>query len=115
MILVGADRVTANGDTINKIGTYPLAVIAKENDIPFYVALPLSTIDPEMSSGADIDLEEREAEEVTQFGNTPITPKKADAFNPAYDLTPHKYITGFITERGILKPDFKESISSLFD
>ena len=115
IVLVGADRVTANGDLINRIGTYPLAVLAKENDIPFYVALPLSTVDPNTTSGSDIEIEERDAEEVTHFGNTPITPKKTDAFNPAFDLTPHEYITGFITEKGLIEPDFEENFSSLFD
>lgn len=115
MVIVGADRVAANGDTANKIGTYSLAVLAHENDIPFYVALPLSSFDTATTSGEEIEIEEREPEEVTQFGNTPITPKKADAYNPAFDITPHKYITGFITEKGIIKPDFQKSISALFD
>lgn len=115
MVIVGADRVAANGDTANKIGTYSLAVLANENDIPFYVALPLSSFDLNIESGVKIEIEERDAEEVTQFGTTPITPKKTDAYNPAFDVTPHKYITGFITENGIVEPDFKKNISSLFD
>ncbi|MFP8489019.1 S-methyl-5-thioribose-1-phosphate isomerase [Gracilimonas sp. Q87] len=115
MVIVGADRVAANGDTANKIGTYSLAVLANENDIPFYVALPLSSFDLNIESGVKIKIEERDAEEITQFGTTPITPKKTDAYNPAFDVTPHKYITGFITENGIIKPDFKKNISSLFD
>lgn len=115
MVVVGADRVTANGDTANKIGTYPLAVLAKENEIPFYVALPLSSFDLETESGDDIAIEERDEEEVTFLGKTQITPKKTEAYNPAFDVTPNKYITGFITEKGIVEPDFKKNIKKLFD
>lgn len=114
MVVVGADRVATNGDTANKIGTYSLAVLAKENNIPFYVALPLSTFDLDTASGDEIQIEEREEEEVTQFGNTPITPKKTNAYNPAFDITPHKYISGFITEQGIIEPDFEKNIKTLF-
>ncbi|MAO66012.1 MAG: S-methyl-5-thioribose-1-phosphate isomerase [Balneola sp.] len=114
MIVVGADRVAANGDTANKIGTYPLAVLAKENDIPFYVALPLSTFDRASETGEEIKIEEREPEEVTHLAKTPITPKKTDAYNPAFDVTPSKYITGFITENGIVEPDFTKNIKALF-
>lgn len=115
MVVVGADRVTANGDTANKIGTYSLAVLAKENNIPFYVALPLSSFDLETETGEEIEIEEREPEEVTHIGKSPITPKKTDAYNPAFDITPNKYVTGFITEKGIVKPDFKKNIKKLFD
>lgn len=115
MVVVGADRVTANGDTANKIGTYSLAVLAKENDIPFYVALPLSSFDLETETGEEIEIEEREPEEVTHIGKSPITPKKTEAYNPAFDITPNKYITGFITEKGIVKPDFEKNIKKLFD
>ncbi|WP_428236266.1 S-methyl-5-thioribose-1-phosphate isomerase [Gracilimonas sp.] len=115
MVVVGADRVTANGDTANKIGTYSLAVLAKENEIPFYVALPLSTFDLETETGDEIEIEEREPEEVTHLAKTPITPKKTDAYNPAFDVTPNKYITGFITEKGIVEPDFKKNIKKLFE
>ncbi len=114
MVIVGADRVTANGDTINKIGTYPLAVLAKENEIPFYVALPLSTFDLETESGDEIEIEEREEEEVTFLAKTQITPKKTAAYNPAFDVTPNQYITAFITEKGIIEPDFKSNIKKLF-
>lgn len=114
MVVVGADRVAANGDTANKIGTYSLAVLAKENDVPFYVALPLSTFDMGLESGEEIEIEEREPEEVTQFAKTPISPKKTPAYNPAFDVTPNQYITGFITEKGIIKPDFKKEIKKLF-
>ncbi|MDZ7805673.1 MAG: S-methyl-5-thioribose-1-phosphate isomerase [Gracilimonas sp.] len=115
MVIVGADRVVANGDTANKIGTYSLAVLAHENNIPFYVALPVSSFDLNTESGKEIEIEERDEDEVTQFGNTPITPKKTGAYNPAFDLTPHKYITGFITEKGIIEPDFQKNIRMLFD
>ncbi|WP_020402422.1 S-methyl-5-thioribose-1-phosphate isomerase [Gracilimonas tropica] len=115
LIIVGADRVTANGDTANKIGTYPLAVLAKENEIPFYVALPVSTFDLSTEKGDDIEIEERDPEEVTFLAKTQITPKKTDAYNPAFDVTPHEYITGFITENGLIEPDFKKNIKALFD
>jgi methylthioribose-1-phosphate isomerase len=114
MVVVGADRVTANGDTANKIGTYSLAVLAKENEIPFYVALPLSTFDLQTETGDEIEIEERDEEEVTHLAKTPITPKKTDAYNPAFDVTPHRYITGFITEKGIVEPDFEKNIKKLF-
>ncbi|MDR9419913.1 S-methyl-5-thioribose-1-phosphate isomerase [Gracilimonas sp.] len=115
LVIVGADRVAANGDTTNKIGTYSLAVLAHENNIPFYVALPLSTFDLESESGDEIVIEERDEEEVTHFGKSMITPKKTEAYNPAFDVTPNKYITGFVTEKGIIEPDFKENIRKLFD
>lgn len=114
MVVVGAERVAANGDTANKIGTYPLAVLAKENDIPFYVALPLSSFDLATATGDGIEIEERDPEEVTHLTKTPITPKKTDAYNPAFDVTPNKYITGFITEKGIVEPDFRKNIKALF-
>lgn len=115
MIIVGADRVAANGDTANKIGTYPLAVLAKEHEIPFYVAVPLSTIDMEVESGNDIPIEEREGDEIASFNGSQVAPDKVDTYNPAFDVTPHKYITGFITEEGIIKPDFKENFEKLFN
>ncbi|MDR8393226.1 S-methyl-5-thioribose-1-phosphate isomerase [Aliifodinibius sp. S!AR15-10] len=114
LIIVGADRVAANGDTANKIGTYPLAVLAKENDVPFYVAVPLSTIDMELESGDKIPIEEREGDEIASFNGSQVAPDKVETYNPAFDVTPHKYITGFITERGIIKPDFKEEFEKLF-
>lgn len=113
MVIVGADRVAANGDTANKIGTYSLAVLAKENDVPFYVAMPLSSIDMQTETGDDIEIEVRDEEEVLEFGNTPITPKKTDAYNPAFDITPHTYITGFITEEGIIEPEYGKNIKKL--
>ncbi|MBN2730933.1 MAG: S-methyl-5-thioribose-1-phosphate isomerase [Balneolaceae bacterium] len=115
MVIVGADRVAPNGDTANKIGTYPLAVVAKENDIPFYVAIPLSTIDNNIDHGDDIEIEEREGEEITSFNGSQIAPKKTEAYNPAYDITPNKYITGFVTEKGIIEPPFDKNFEKLFD
>ncbi|MDZ7715837.1 MAG: S-methyl-5-thioribose-1-phosphate isomerase [Balneolaceae bacterium] len=115
MVIVGTDRVAANGDTANKIGTYPLAVLAKENEVPFYVAVPLSTIDMEMESGDEITIEERDGDEITSFNGSEVAPKKAETYNPAFDVTPHKYITGFITEKGIVEPPFDEGFKKLFD
>jgi len=114
LVIVGTDRVASNGDTANKIGTYPLAVLAKENEIPFYVALPLSTIDMSLESGKEIPIEERDGEEITSFNGSNIAPKKAETYNPAFDITPHKYITGFITEEGIIEPPFEEKFKKLF-
>jgi methylthioribose-1-phosphate isomerase len=103
--IVGADRIAANGDVANKIGTYEKAVVAKENQIPFYVAAPSSTVDSNCATGDGIPIEERDEREVHFVGNTRITPRGAQAANPAFDVTPAKYITGIITERGIFKPD----------
>lgn len=115
MVIVGADRVAANGDTANKIGTYPLAVLAQANDVPFYVAVPLSTIDMELENGDDIPIEEREGNEITSFNGSEVAPKKAESYNPAFDVTPHKYITGFITEKGIVEPPFDKNFKKLFE
>ena len=104
LVLVGADRIAANGDTANKIGTYMKAVVAKENRVPFYVAAPTSTIDFSIPSGSKIPIEERSPQEVLQFAGTAVAPKESPARNPAFDVTPAKYITGIITERGIFKP-----------
>ncbi len=104
LVLVGADRIAANGDTANKIGTYMKAVVAKENGVPFYVAAPTSTIDLGLASGAKIPIEERSPQEVLQFAGNPVAPKESPARNPAFDVTPGKYITGIITELGIFKP-----------
>jgi len=101
-VIVGADRIAANGDVANKIGTYMLAVLAKENGIPFYVAAPTSTFDPSLASGADIPIEERGKEEVTHIRGVSIAPD-CDVRNPAFDITPHRYISAIITERGIWK------------
>ena len=104
LVVVGADRIAANGDTANKIGTYPLAVLAKEHGIPFYVAAPWSTIDLATPTGASIPIEERNAREVTHVGNHQVTPAGAQIRNPSFDVTPHKYVTAIITERGIFGP-----------
>jgi len=104
LCIVGADRIAANGDTANKIGTYEKAVLAKENGIPFYIAAPSSTIDLACPSGDHIPIEERHEDEVHFVGKTRVTPRGAKAGNPAFDVTPAKYITGIITENGIFKP-----------
>jgi translation initiation factor eIF-2B subunit alpha/methylthioribose-1-phosphate isomerase len=104
LVLVGADRIAANGDTANKIGTYTKAVVAKENGVPFYVAAPTSTIDLSIPAGPRIPIEERSPQEVLQFAGHPVAPKESPARNPAFDVTPAKYITGIITELGILRP-----------
>jgi translation initiation factor eIF-2B subunit alpha/methylthioribose-1-phosphate isomerase len=105
LVIVGADRIARNGDVANKIGTYEKAVVAKENSIPFYVAAPSTTIDFYCENGSRIPIEEREENEVHFIGKERITPKGAEAKNPAFDITPAKFVTGFITERGIFGPD----------
>ncbi len=105
LCIVGADRITANGDVANKIGTYEKAVLAKENNIPFYVAAPISTIDFSIKSGNEIPIEERNEDEVLSVNNIRIAPIGSHALNPAFDVTPAKYITGIITEIGIFKPE----------
>ncbi|MEE8420954.1 MAG: hypothetical protein V3R92_05805, partial [Dehalococcoidales bacterium] len=108
-VIVGADRIAANGDTANKIGTYTLAVLAKENGIPFYVAAPTSTIDATLASGDEIPIEQRGEAEVTHLQGICLAPDCAAA-NPAFDVTPHHYITAIITERGIIRGDYGEGI-----
>jgi methylthioribose-1-phosphate isomerase len=110
MVVVGADRIAANGDTANKIGTYTVAVLAREHKVPFYVAAPLSTIDLATPDGDRIPIEERDQREVSHLGSARLTPEGAMIRNPAFDVTPHRYITGFITEKGIFKPPFTESL-----
>jgi methylthioribose-1-phosphate isomerase len=109
-VIVGADRIAANGDTANKIGSYTLAVLANENGIPFYVAAPTSTIDLSLSSGEGIPIEERNPEEVTSIGGIRLAPKGVTAANPAFDITPHKYITAIITEKGIIREPYANSL-----
>jgi methylthioribose-1-phosphate isomerase len=109
-VITGADRIAANGDTANKIGTYTLAVLAKENNIPFYVAAPVSTIDISLRTGDKIPIEERKSEEVTRFQGVTIAPEGTAAANPAFDVTPHKYITAIITDKGIIKEPYSEGI-----
>jgi methylthioribose-1-phosphate isomerase len=112
-IIVGADRIAANGDTANKIGTYTLAVLAKENGIPFYVAAPTTTIDLSLASGAEIPIEQRSVEEVTHIQGVSIAPEGTQVQNPAFDITPHRYITAIITENGIIKPPYGEGIKAV--
>ena len=109
-VIVGADRIASNGDTANKIGTYTLAVLAKEHSIPFYVAAPTTTIDLTLASGAQIPIEQRSPEEVTRIQGVSIAPEGVNAQNPAFDITPHQYITAIITERGIIKEPYGEGI-----
>jgi methylthioribose-1-phosphate isomerase len=110
MAVVGADRIAANGDTANKIGTYMVAVLAKTHDVPFYVAAPRSTIDPRLPDGNGIPIEQRDPSEVTCLFGRPIAPEGAKALNPAFDVTPNKYISGIITEVGVLRKPFAKSI-----
>ena len=109
-VVVGADRIAANGDVANKIGTYAVAILAKEHGIPFYVAAPWSTIDLETATGSDITIEERPATEVTHHGGKQLTPNGVGIANPAFDVTPAKYVTAIITERGVLRPPYSESL-----
>ena len=113
LIIVGADRIAANGDTANKIGTYSLAVLAKHHEVPFYVAAPLSTFDFAITDGSQIPVEERAAEEITQFRSETVAPAGAPALNLAFDVTPHELITGIITERGIAKQPMTSGIKYL--
>lgn len=113
LCVVGCDRVAANGDTANKIGTYNLALVAHAHGVPFYIAAPTSTIDMAIATGDDIPIEERPAEEVTHVGRTQITPTGANVANPAFDVTPAKYITAIITEKGVAYPPFNESLAGL--
>jgi methylthioribose-1-phosphate isomerase len=114
-VIVGADRIAANGDTANKIGTYSLAVLAKENGVPFYVAAPISTIDQSLASGDDIPIEERSREEVTGFREVCTAPDGCSAANPAFDVTPHRYIAAIITERGIMREPLEEGVGEVAD
>jgi methylthioribose-1-phosphate isomerase len=113
LVVVGADRIAANGDVANKIGTYTVAVLAKEHGIPFYVAAPISTIDLSTPDGAGIPIEERNAREVTHLGPTRLTPAEAHVRNPAFDVTPNRYVTAIVTERGIARAPYLESLSNL--
>ncbi|MBI4126750.1 MAG: S-methyl-5-thioribose-1-phosphate isomerase [Deltaproteobacteria bacterium] len=112
-VIVGADRIAANGDTANKIGTYGVALMAHYHKIPFYVAAPMSTIDPKITDGSQIPIEERDAREVTHIGQHRITPEHVEVINPAFDVTPAAFITAIITDRGIVKAPFTESIAAL--
>lgn len=111
-VVVGADRIAANGDTANKIGTYTVSVLAKEHGVPFYVAAPLSTVDLQVASGAAIPIEERDPDEVTSFRGTPIAPTGAAARHPAFDVTPADNITAIITEAGVLRPPYGATLAA---
>ncbi|MBF0524516.1 MAG: S-methyl-5-thioribose-1-phosphate isomerase [Deltaproteobacteria bacterium] len=114
-VIVGADRIAANGDTANKIGTYMVSVLAKEHAIPFYVAAPLSTIDLSIKNGGLIPIEERDQKEVTHLSGKIIAPQQVAALNFAFDVTPAANVTAFITEEGIIRPPYQEAFSSLFN
>ncbi|MDQ0090906.1 methylthioribose-1-phosphate isomerase [Paenibacillus anaericanus] len=113
-VIVGCDRIAANGDTANKIGTYGLAVLAQKHNIPFYVASPLSTIDMETSTGAEIPIEERSATEITHSFGKQTAPDGVKVFNPAFDVTPNDLITAIITEKGIIQAPYSENLKTLF-
>jgi methylthioribose-1-phosphate isomerase len=109
-VVVGTDRTVANGDVANKIGTYTLAVLAARHHVPFYVAAPTSSIDLDTASGADIPIEERSPDEVTQVGGKPLAPRGVRVFNPAFDITPARLVSAIITERGIVHPPYRRSL-----
>lgn len=112
-VILGGDRVAANGDVCNKIGTFMVSVICKMYGVPFYSAVPVSTIDFEIATGDEIPIEERTPKEVTHVGDTQVAPEGMDVYNPAFDVTPHQNITGIITEMGIIRPPYKENIAKL--
>lgn len=114
MVVVGADRIASNGDTANKIGTYTVAIAAKYHNIPFYIAAPLSTIDTNIKTGAEIPIEERDHEEVTHINGKRICAEGINIINPGFDVTPNELIAGIITEVGILRPNYVESIAKAF-
>ena len=113
LVVVGADRIAGNGDVANKIGTYMVAVLAKENNIPFYVAAPVSTLDLTLASGDEIPIEERSAEEVVSINNKRMAPEGIEVAHPAFDITPNKLVTAIITEEGIARPPFTESLRAM--
>jgi methylthioribose-1-phosphate isomerase len=112
-VVVGADRIAANGDAANKIGTYTLAILAKEHGLPFYVAAPVSTLDLHTPTGGDIPIEERPAHEVTQVAGHRVAPEGTHVRNPAFDVTPHRYVTAIVSERGVARPPFGDSLRKL--
>ncbi|MEB3102418.1 S-methyl-5-thioribose-1-phosphate isomerase [Ferviditalea candida] len=114
-VIVGTDRVAANGDVANKIGTYSVAVLAKAHGIPFYVACPLSTVDLSMSSGQEIPIEERDELEITEGFGKRTAPRGIKVYNPAFDVTPHEYVTAIITEKGVVRPPYAENLPKLFE
>jgi methylthioribose-1-phosphate isomerase len=112
-VIVGADRIAANGDVANKIGTYAVAVLAKQHEIPFYVAAPFSTLDMKLSDGSHIPIEQRDPQEVTHIGGVRVVPVGVSVFNPAFDVTPNSFVTAIITDRGVAFPPYKESFEKL--
>src|SRR5579875_1031701 len=112
-VVVGADRIAANGDVANKVGTYGVAVLAKENNVPFYVAAPISTLDLTLTSGDLIPIEERAGKEVTHVGGVSIAPDNISVANPAFDVTPNRYLAGIITEHGVARAPYTESLPQL--
>ena len=112
-VIVGADRIAANGDVANKIGTYSISVLANENEVPFYVAAPISTVDLSMPSGEGIPIEERSEEEVVRFAGQRVAAEGVSVANPAFDVTPHRYVSAIITERGIAEEPYSESLKNL--
>ncbi len=114
LVLVGCDRMAGNGDFANKIGTYPLAVLARHHKIPFYPVLPGSTIDLSLPDGSGIPIEQRAREELTHLGGIQLAPENVEVYNPAFDVTPHSFVTGIITDRGVLYPPFGDTLAELF-
>jgi methylthioribose-1-phosphate isomerase len=114
-VIVGADRIAANGDVANKIGTYPVAVLAKQHEIPFYVAAPFSTLDLKIPNGSHIPIEQRDPTEVTHIGGVRMVPEGVSVFNPAFDVTPHEFVSAIITDRGVVRPPYTESLARLKD
>ena len=112
MVVVGADRIAANGDTANKIGTYSLAVLAHEHAIPFYVAAPTSTIDLTMPSGDSIPIEERSPDEVTHIGGARVAAEAVKVMNPAFDVVPNKYVAAIVTESGVVRQPYAEGLAA---
>src|SRR5271170_601494 len=112
-VVVGADRIAGNGDVANKIGTYSVAVLAKENNVPFYVAAPISTLDLTLASGDQIPIEQRAAAEVTHVQGVPVAPEGTEVENPAFDVTPNRYVTAIITERGVARAPYSNSLRAL--
>ncbi len=112
-VVVGADRIAANGDVANKVGTYSVAVLAKEHGVPFYVAAPISTLDLTLKSGDEIPIEQRPAAEVTEVFGVRVAPEGIAVENPAFDVTPAKYVTAIVTEKGVAHPPYEESLPKL--
>jgi methylthioribose-1-phosphate isomerase len=112
-VVVGADRIASNGDVANKIGTYGVAVLAKENGVPFYVAAPSSTFDLTLESGDQIPIEQRAKDEVTHVFGVPVAPENIGVENPAFDVTPARYVTAIICEKGVARPPYKESLRAI--